>query len=135
MPVPGGSGFSAIQQFPEVYHGEGGSKAAFYGTGHRVTKEGENTAYSVTGAGLPPQSGLWDRRTPEGRKQIRNSGFSDLRKNREEKEEAPYDNPAKNSIQILIMVYDAEIIYCIIICVLPVIALIVAVISSGEQNG
>lgn len=54
MPVPGGSGFSAIQQFPEVYHGEGRSKAAFYGTGHRVTKEGENTAYSVTWAGFTP---------------------------------------------------------------------------------
>ncbi|SSL51565.1 Uncharacterised protein [Klebsiella pneumoniae] len=45
--VPSGSNFSLITKFPEVYHGQGISKAGFSGGEREVTGQGRNTTYSV----------------------------------------------------------------------------------------
>ncbi len=45
--VPSGSNFSLITKFPEVYHGQGISKAGFSGGEREVTGQGRNTIYSV----------------------------------------------------------------------------------------
>lgn len=47
MAVSGGSDFLAYHNFPEVYHGQGISKAAFSGGERPVMGEGRNTTYSV----------------------------------------------------------------------------------------
>lgn len=46
--APVRSDFFAITQFPEVYHGQGISKAPFSGVERAVTGQGVNTTYSVT---------------------------------------------------------------------------------------
>jgi hypothetical protein len=43
-----GSDFSRFMKFPEVYHGQGISKAAFSGGEQAVTGQGRDTTYSVT---------------------------------------------------------------------------------------
>ena len=48
MAVSGGSDFLRITKFPEVYHGQGISKAAFSGGELEVTGQGRDTTYSVT---------------------------------------------------------------------------------------
>ena len=45
MTVSGRSDFYAITQFPEVYHGQGISKAAISAAGHQVTRQGRDTIY------------------------------------------------------------------------------------------
>lgn len=45
--APVRSDFFAITQFPEVYHGQGISKAAFSGGERPVTGQGRATTYSV----------------------------------------------------------------------------------------
>ncbi|ALQ49648.1 hypothetical protein ATN83_p20061 (plasmid) [Raoultella ornithinolytica] len=47
MAVSGRSDFFAYNNFPEVYHGQGISKAAFSGGERQVTGEGMDTTYSV----------------------------------------------------------------------------------------
>lgn len=47
MAVSGRSDFFAYNNFPEVYHGQGISKAAFSGGERQVTGEGRDTTYSV----------------------------------------------------------------------------------------
>ncbi len=47
MAVSGRSDFFAYNNFPEVYHGQGISKAAFSGGERPVTGEGRDTTYSV----------------------------------------------------------------------------------------
>jgi len=47
MAVSGRSDFLAYHNFPEVYHGQGISKAAFSGGERQVTGEGRDTTYSV----------------------------------------------------------------------------------------
>jgi hypothetical protein len=47
MTVPVRSDFSVISPFPEVYHGQGISKAAFSGGEQAVTGQGRNTTYSA----------------------------------------------------------------------------------------
>ncbi len=47
MAVSGRSDFFAYNKFPEVYHGERISKAAFSGGERPVTGEGRDTTYSV----------------------------------------------------------------------------------------
>lgn len=49
--VPAGSDFSLLAKFPEVYHGQGISKAAFSGGERAVTGQGRDTTYSVTVSG------------------------------------------------------------------------------------
>ena len=48
--VPVGSDFSHFMKFPEVYHGQGISKAAFSGSERAVTGQGRDTTSSVTGS-------------------------------------------------------------------------------------
>ncbi|STW81041.1 Uncharacterised protein [Klebsiella pneumoniae] len=48
MTVSGRSDFPAYNNFPEVYHAHGISKAAFSGGERAVTGEGRDTTYSVT---------------------------------------------------------------------------------------
>ncbi|HBY0413922.1 TPA: hypothetical protein MIO27_28150 [Klebsiella pneumoniae subsp. pneumoniae] len=48
MAVPVRSDFSHFDKFPEVYHGQGISKAAFSGGERPVTGQGRDTTYSVT---------------------------------------------------------------------------------------
>jgi hypothetical protein len=43
--IPIGSDLLIYSNFPEVYHGEGISKAAFYGGEQAVTGPGINTTY------------------------------------------------------------------------------------------
>nr|ADD63392.1 hypothetical protein pKF94-022 [Klebsiella pneumoniae]QIS31937.1 hypothetical protein [Klebsiella pneumoniae] len=45
--VPSGSDFSRFTKFPEVYHGERISKAAFSGGERPVAGQGRDTTYSV----------------------------------------------------------------------------------------
>ncbi|ASA07109.1 hypothetical protein AM432_25310 (plasmid) [Enterobacter cloacae complex sp.] len=45
MTVSGRSDFVAYNRFPEVYHGQGGSKAPKSAAARRVTGECENTTY------------------------------------------------------------------------------------------
>lgn len=47
MAVSGRSDFLAYHNFPEVYHGQGISKAAFSGGERPVTGQGRDTTYSV----------------------------------------------------------------------------------------
>jgi len=47
MAVSGGSDFLAYHNFPEVYHGQGTSKAAFSGGERAVTGQESDTTYSV----------------------------------------------------------------------------------------
>lgn len=47
MAVSGGSDFLRITKFPEVYHGQGISKAAFSGGEQAVAGQGRDTTYSV----------------------------------------------------------------------------------------
>ncbi|BAS43857.1 hypothetical protein KOJKO3_p1.219 (plasmid) [Klebsiella oxytoca] len=46
--VPVGSDFSHFMKFPEVYYGQGISKAAFSGGEQAVAGQGRDTTYSVT---------------------------------------------------------------------------------------
>lgn len=46
--VPVGSDFPRFTKFPEVYHGQGISKAAFSGGERPVTGQGRDTTYSVS---------------------------------------------------------------------------------------
>ena len=48
MAVSGRSDFFAYNNFPEVYHGQGISKAAFSGGERPVTGQGRDTTYRVT---------------------------------------------------------------------------------------
>lgn len=48
MAVSGRSDFLAYHNFPEVYHGQGISKAAFSGGERPVTGQGRDTTYRVT---------------------------------------------------------------------------------------
>nr|AVX49925.1 hypothetical protein [Escherichia coli] len=48
MAVPVRSDFLSYHNFPEVYHGQGISKAPFSGVERAVTGQGVNTTYSVT---------------------------------------------------------------------------------------
>lgn len=48
MAVSGRSDFFAYNNFPEVYHGQGISKAPKSAAARRVTGECRNTTYSVT---------------------------------------------------------------------------------------
>ncbi|RWS59866.1 hypothetical protein DN615_28125 [Klebsiella pneumoniae] len=79
MAVPVRSDFLAYNNFPEVYHGEGISKAPKSAAARRVTGECRNTTSSANR--LTKTMHI----VPEGRHaqgwfvQIRNSGFSDLR--------------------------------------------------------
>ncbi len=45
--VPSGSNFSLITKFPEVYHGQGISKAGFSGGERAVAGQGSDTTYSA----------------------------------------------------------------------------------------
>ncbi|OLP11807.1 hypothetical protein AGG97_20245 [Klebsiella michiganensis] len=45
--VSSGSDFSRLDKFPEVYHGQGISKAPFYGGERAVTGQVRNTTYMV----------------------------------------------------------------------------------------
>ncbi|HHM2084091.1 TPA: hypothetical protein ACRGEP_005086, partial [Klebsiella pneumoniae] len=47
MAIPARSDFYVIPQFPEVYHGQGISKAPKSAAARRVTGECRNTTYSV----------------------------------------------------------------------------------------
>ena len=47
MAVPSGSDFYRYAKFPEVYHGQGISKAAFSGGERPVAGQGRDTTYSV----------------------------------------------------------------------------------------
>lgn len=47
MTVSGRSDFPAYHNFPEVYHGQGISKAGFSGGEGAVTGQGRDTAYSA----------------------------------------------------------------------------------------
>ncbi len=47
MAIPARSDFYVIPQFPEVYHGQGISKAGFSGGEREVTGQGRNTTSSV----------------------------------------------------------------------------------------
>jgi hypothetical protein len=47
MAVPVGSEFLAYNNFPEVYHGEGISKAAIFASARRIAGPGKDTIYST----------------------------------------------------------------------------------------
>lgn len=47
MAVSGGSEFLAYHNFPEVYHGQGISKAGFSGGERAVAGQGSDTTYSA----------------------------------------------------------------------------------------
>ena len=81
MAIPVGSEFLAYNNFPEVYHGEGISKAAMFASARRIAGQGRDTICSTMAAYTVVHLVFLRRSTPEVRKKIRNSGFSDLKRN------------------------------------------------------
>ncbi|KJX16038.1 hypothetical protein SG74_23020 [Enterobacter hormaechei subsp. xiangfangensis] len=84
MAVPVRSDFLAYNDFPEVYHGDGISKAAISAAARRVTARIINTTYRRNAAKRVAYVVFWCRCAPAGLKQIRNYLFSDLRSGEEE---------------------------------------------------
>jgi hypothetical protein len=82
MAVPVRSDFYVISQFPEVYHGELISKALISGGERAVAGKGGVTQYvDENSSDRVVHLVFFGHSGPEGRKKIRNSGFSDLRGN------------------------------------------------------